>query len=304
MDQGVYKLLRTLASRTPRAPDEIVRTSGEAKSVLANLRETQPTWIEVSDTGLRASKEGLAALALELVARTRGEDVTDEAWAAKWAPLAARRGTPKHELDQVFATKASVLTRARKLVADGDVQRGLCFLGDDDLTSLGTALLELDKPLTVLDIDDAMLGVISEGAKEAGLSIETVSHDLREPIPAKLRGRFGCVMTDPPYAPEGFALFVSRALELLRPDGRLYVLFGWSRRAPDRGLEKQRMLLDAGMLIEEMIPDFSSYEGAESIGGKSALFVCARTPQSKALIEGRDDREALYTRRSPRRKKK
>lgn len=304
MDQGVYRLLRTLAARTPRAVDEIARESGEAKSVLAHLRETHPSWIEVTDTGLRASKDGLASLALELVARTRGEHVTDADWHARFTPLAARRGAPRRELDQVYATPESVLARARRLVAEGEVQRGLCFLGDDDLTSLGTALLGLDKPVTVIDVDEALLAAIGEGAKESGLAVETVHHDLREAVPATLRGRFGCVITDPPYAAEGFSLFISRALELLKPDGRLYVLFGWSRRAPDRGLEKQRILLDAGMLIEAMIPDFTVYEGAESIGAKSALFVCARTPQSRAPVVGRDTSEALYTRRSPKRKKR
>jgi hypothetical protein len=299
MDQGVYKLLRALAHRTPRPVDEIVRDAGEAKSVLANLRERHPAWIEVSETGLRASKDGLAALALELVARTRGESVADEAWRARFAPLAARRGPPKSELDQVYATHASVLARARKLVADGEVQRGLCFLGDDDLTSLGTALLGLDKPVTVLDIDTSLLDIVRDGATEAGLALETHAHDLRDPVPEPLRGRFGCVVTDPPYAAEGFALFVSRAIELLRPDGRLWVFYGYSRRAPDRALEKERLLLEAGLLIEAVHPDFTTYEGAESIGAASALFVCACTPQTKPLVTGRDGREALYTRRSP-----
>ena len=90
-----------LGVTVPGCPsDEIVRASGEAKSVLAHLRETHPAWIEVSETGLRATKEGLAALALELVARTRGEDVTDEAWQARWSPLSAKRGPAKPEYER------------------------------------------------------------------------------------------------------------------------------------------------------------------------------------------------------------
>lgn len=302
MDEGVYKLLRALAARTPQRVDDVVRASGVAKSALVHLLETRASWVEQTESGLRASKDGLAALGLELVARTRGADVTDEDWLRRFASLASRRGAPRRELDQVYATPASVLARARKLVADGDVQRGLCFLGDDDLTSLGTALLGVDKTLTVLDVDEALLAVIGEGAREAGSAIETVAHDLREPVPERLRGRFGCVVTDPPYAPEGFSLFVSRALELVKPDGRLWVMFGWSERAPERGLEKERMLLDAGLLIEAVVPAFTAYDGAESIGAKSALFVCARTPQSRSLVTGRDTRDALYTRRSPKKR--
>ena len=107
------------------------------------------------------------------------------------------------------------------------------------------------------------------------------------------------MFSDPPYAPEGFALFVSRAIALLKDDGRLYLCFGQSRRASERGLEKQRILAEAGLLLEAALPDFNRYEGAEAIGSRSALYVARRTPRSRPLVTGRVDGE-LYTRRPPR----
>ncbi|MDH5493711.1 MAG: bis-aminopropyl spermidine synthase family protein, partial [Myxococcales bacterium] len=124
-----------------------------------------------------------------------------------------------------------------------------------------------------------------------------IEHDVRDPLPRKLLGRFGCVFADPPYAPEGFALFISRAIELLKPDGRVYLCFGASRRASERGLEKQRLLTEAGLLVEAVIPDFNAYVGAESIGARSDLWILRATPKSRPLVRGRVEGE-LYSSRS------
>ena len=113
--------------------------------------------------------------------------------------------------------------------------------------------------------------------------VDAAEHDLREPLESKRQ--FGCVFTDPPYAPAGFALFVSRSIPLLKSDGRLWVCFGHSRRSGERGLAKQRALTEAGLLVERVEPDFNVYDGAESIGARSALWICARTPQSRPLLE-------------------
>jgi hypothetical protein len=96
---------------------------------------------------------------------------------------------------------------------------------------------------------------------------------------------------------------LSRAIDLLADDGRIYVCFGQSRRANERGLDKQRAIADAGLLVEEVVPDFGAYEGASSIGARSALFVLARTPRTRPLVTAAIDGD-LYTSRSPRRRKK
>ncbi len=57
------------------------------------------------------------------------------------------------------------------------------------------------------------------------------------------------------------------------------------------------MLSEIGFLIEEMIPDETEYDGAESIGARSSLMVCAVTPQTRALAEDRLTGD-LYTRDS------
>jgi hypothetical protein len=298
VDEGTYRVLRALATRTRVSFEEVPRRAGEAASVVKALTRDKPAWFDRADEGLRLSEPGLAAFALEAAARAKGEGREDPALVARFSEFARRRGPAKRELDQVYATAESTVRRARRLVAAGEVQRGLVLLGDDDLTSLAIHLLEPEKRVTVLDVDAELLALLDRVAGEHGFPLRAVRHDLRDPIPKELAGKQGCAFTDPPYAPEGFRLFVSRGVELLRPDGRLYAAFGWSRRAAERGLEKQRILLDAGLCVEEALPSFAEYEGAEAIGSQSALFVCARTPKTRPLVRGRYEGE-LYTAREP-----
>jgi len=305
MNEGVYRVLRALGDgkRVPRA--ELTARSGEAPSVVRELLEQRPSWFDVDADGIRCTRDGLAALGMELHARAPARSLGEEGEALleSLRREARGRGRIRRDLDQVWATLPTVVARAQRLVAAGETQRGLAFLGDDDLTSLALHLLGVERKIAVFDLDEELLAFLGAQAEKGGWEHEGLLHDLRKPVPAKHAGRYGCVFTDPPYAPEGFALFLTRAVELLKPDGRLYVCFGWSRRASERGLEKQRLLADAGFLVEEVVPDFNAYEGAESIGSHSALWIARVTPQTRPLVDDTGAPE-LYTRRRPRRKKR
>jgi predicted methyltransferase len=171
-------------------------------------------------------------------------------------------------------------------------------LGDDDLTSAAVQLAGAGRKVTAIDADEEILRILARHAEQHGWEHDTVHHDLRQPIPKAMRGRYGAAFTDPPYAIEGFRLFVSRAAEMLKPDGRLYVCFGQSRRASERGLQKQRVLGDAGFLIEAVFDDFNHYQGAETIGSRSALWRCRVTPETRPLVRGEVE-GPLYTSRPP-----
>ena len=273
-----------------------MRRAGEAHSVIAALEKDKAKWFAATGSELRLNERGLAALARELHGR-RPPPEGDAALAALEARL-LRRPAPRRELDQVHARPASTLARARRLLADGDAQRGLLFLGDDDGISVALGVLleqaGIERRLDVLDVDSALLAWARDAIDDEA-RLRTHEHDLREPLPKGLRGRFGCVVTDPPYAPEGFALFLDRALEALKPAGRLWLSFGGSRRAPDRVLAKQRLVTEAGWLVEAAEPDATGYDGAESIGATSTLWRLRRTPETRPLA--RSTEGDLYTRR-------
>ncbi|HJL28781.1 MAG TPA: bis-aminopropyl spermidine synthase family protein, partial [Polyangiaceae bacterium LLY-WYZ-15_(1-7)] len=280
MNEGVYRILSALSDGRTHARSAVVRDAGEAQSVLLALEKDKPRWFDAHGAELRLSEKGRKAHAFEQRARTPALSEAELVDALR-ARLDGRPAV-KRELDQVFATPETVARRARRLVATGEAQRGVLFLGDDDLTSLALRLLLEaagleDRRVRVLELDEELVAFLRERG------VEATRHDLREPIPKDLDGRFGCVFTDPPYAPEGFGLFLSRAVPALKNDGRVWVCFGQSRRASERGLHKQRLLAEIGLLVEEVVPDFSRYEGAESIGARSALWVTRRTPMTRPL---------------------
>ncbi len=297
MYEGAFRILRALGDGRSLAHDEVVRAAGESTSVVREVMERYPKWFERDDDGVRCSERGLAALARELVARTSSEE-GETPWRQAYEKLAAKRSDPKRALDQIYVTTDTALRRAKLLVEAGEHQCGLIFLGDDDLTSAAVQLAGAKRRVTAVDTDPGILRILGGATEEHGWELETIEHDLREPMPRSMRGRFGAVFTDPPYALEGFRLFVSRAVDLLKADGRLYVCFGHSRRASERGLQKQRVLSDAGFLVEAVFEGFNQYDGAEAIGSQSALWRCRVTPETEPLVTGEVE-GPLYTSRSP-----
>ena len=297
MYEGAFRILRALGDGRSLSQDEIVHAAGEASSVVREVIERYPKWFEDDERRFRCSERGLAALARELVARELGEP-SARSWRAGYDAMTAERSTPKRALDQVYVTTDTAVRRAELLLEAGEHQRGLVFLGDDDLTSAAVQLAGAGRKVTAIDTDEEILQILARHAEQHGWEHDTVHHDLRQPIPKAMHSRYGAVFTDPPYAIEGFRLFVSRAAEMLKPDGRLYVCFGQSRRASERGLQKQRVLGDAGFLVEAVFEDFNHYQGAEAIGSRSALWRCRVTPETRPLVRGEVE-GPLYTSRPP-----
>lgn len=297
MYEGAFRILRALGDGRSISQDEVVHVAGEASSVLRDVIERYPKWFEEDQGRIRCSERGLAALARELVARSAPE-AGAESWRPVYEAMAAERSSPKRALDQIYATTDTVVRRAHLLLEAGEHQRGLVFLGDDDLTSAAVQLAGAGRKVTALDTDQEILEILARYAARHAWEHDAVHHDLRHPIPKTMGGRYGAVFTDPPYALEGFRLFVSRAAGMLKPDGRLYVCFGQSRRASERGLQKQRVIGDAGFLVEAVWEDFNEYRGAEAIGSRSALWRCRVTPETRSLVRGEVE-GPLYTSRKP-----
>ncbi len=209
-----------------------------------------------------------------------------------------KRPSPKRNYDQFTATVETTAKRVALLDFLGDVRgKRVLFLGDDDFTSVVTSNMRLAQEIAVVDIDDRILDNIGGISNEVGLGIKTVRHDLRRPLPVGLRGKFDTVFTDPPYTPEGIKLFVSRALEAIdrrNQTARVYVCYGNSDRAKERFLPIQDVLTSSGLLLRYIFDRFNRYEGAESIGNSSSLYVCEITPRTKPLIEGNYDKP-IYT---------
>jgi len=200
--------------------------------------------------------------------------------------LVSLRPPAKRKLDQFGVTEETLIARANFLASRGFLANTkVLFLGDYDLTSLAVLPLAKNAEVWVLDVDADVLAVIKKASKNM---VCVVEHNLINPLPKKLIAAFDAVFVDPPYAPEGVALFLSRSLEALSKGvrARLLLCYGTSDKATERTLSVQEKILAHGVVIEELLPNFNEYLAAKTIGDTSDLYVLRPTPKTRPLIRG------------------
>lgn len=142
------------------------------------------------------------------------------------------------------------------------------------------------------DIDERILAYIDE----QDLGVRTRWADLRLGLPASATGH-DLALTDPPYTPEGIALFTARAVEGLKDDGRILLAYGAGERTPMLALKVQQALSSLNLLSEAIYPDFNRYLGAEAIGSAADLYILRPTTKTRPAVAARTDRvaTAIYT---------
>jgi predicted methyltransferase len=311
-EPGVRAVISALARLEPVSIRKISRASGLpvpiVASVCGELRKRNLVAHERPAQLSRAGRELFSAGRLRLESSTcracagtahvlpdeLAPSVRDVARVAREAPPA------RFELDQCHCTVETKLRRVLALhEADALVGRRILLLGDDDLVSLALASVvrrfgsaSTLAGLTVVDLDSAVVSFVRRRLEKAPFPVECVRHDLREPLPVSLHGRFDSVLTDPPYTLAGARLFLSRAATALRTGGKVFLSFG-SRR-PGAAFELQRDTGRMGLAIESLQPDFNRYVGAGVLGGTSDLYRLVATKDGRPLVADRFD-GPLYT---------
>lgn len=224
---------------------------------------------------------------------------TDDAFRTEWITqniselntIYDARPTADVTIDQAKCTVETALKRAL-LALDYAMllnKRILC-LGDDDFISIALAfLLKKIAPhsatkIVVLDIDRRVLDTISKIAKDYELPIKTDYYDVQEPLPKTYAHQFDCVYTDTPYTLIGAQLFLSRAINALKPEAMRHVFFSYAKRSYQKQWELQQSLHAMGFVIESIKYDINTYEGAQILGAKSQLFVLQTTEQMTSCI--------------------
>lgn len=209
-----------------------------------------------------------------------------------------QRPTPERKYDQFNATIETTARRASLLNFFEDVQgKRLLFLGDDDFTSVAIANLHTALEVAVLDVDSRIIDKIGSISKDEKLGINSDNYDAGKLLPTPYSGRFDVVFTDPPYTTDGIKLFVSRAiqaLDLSNQTARIYVCYGNSDGAKERFLPIYEVFGDSGLMVMWTFNKFNRYQGAESIGSASSLFILEVTSKTKPLITGNYDKP-IYT---------
>lgn len=198
---------------------------------------------------------------------------------------------PKREFDQFFATTESSLKKAQILKDKGLIKsKHIVILGDDDLVSVAIPMLDDSySSITVLEIDPDLINTLEKIVLEQGYkNIKIKEADFRNPLDNSLRSRFDVAIMDPPYTPNGIRAFLNTGVELLKPaisfDSPYIVMFyGNSFKSPEKTLKIQEIINKFGLLIEDTISKFISYDGAESIGSSSSAYILKASKHTHAL---------------------
>lgn len=207
-------LSHPLAPRAARAASQLMRglDGDDATSAAAILGED---WTEERDDPFdRVVRGRLARLDAEL-----DWMIPPEAqWLVELCEVAhSTLRQSKGELDQLPVLPETAARRALLLEEIAGAGARVALVGDDDLLAIPAAALGM-RP-TVLDIDPDLLALYEVIGPKLGLEVTPRQVDLREPLPADLRGRFDAFCTDPENTRECVCLFLSRGVSLVRPGG-------------------------------------------------------------------------------------
>lgn len=199
----------------------------------------------------------------------------------KVSPGVAAEGRPTPETN---------LRRAAFMHEQGALAgKDVLVMGDD--TSVAAALALTGKALSpngrlvrrivALHSDERALRRLRDIAVIEGMIIGLVTYDLRQPLMPDLQGDFDTVFLDPPPGYAGLILGLSRAVDALRPEGGGRIFLSYTRPEPDELLEAQRAMLEAGLVIGQVLPGFDAYSN-----GPHDLYLLHATEDSMPLIEG------------------
>ena len=128
----------------------------------------------------------------------------------------ARRRRFLSHLGQCPTLPETTLRRALSVAAGLGKREGkVVCIGDDDL--VGLTLSRLGFEVTVLELDDYLVGLIEHVAKEESLSLSVECVDLCEPLEEQWQGRFDAFVTDPMSNEACLGLFISRGRAMCKP---------------------------------------------------------------------------------------
>ncbi|MEE8354885.1 MAG: bis-aminopropyl spermidine synthase family protein [Candidatus Bathyarchaeia archaeon] len=295
-EEAVRRILREIHRRGKVGTKDLARATRLPTPVAAAIRR------ELEKAGLVARKGGAVLTetgkefvegVLGMVADHRetegsmGIPPVHEPILGKLRDYSSRRPSADPKLDQAHATPETALRRALYMLDGGSLAgRNVLFLGDDDLTSVAAGLLRVAKGITVVDIDGRLLEAITGISEEEGLGITCVLHDLREPLPEELRGAFDTFLTDPPYTLPGLELFLSRGIQALMWRKTSTAYLAYSDKPPLEMLEVHGAINWMGLYVDELIPRFNMYIGAEILGNTTSMFRLVVTGEARPVITG------------------
>jgi len=184
---------------------------------------------------------------------------------------------PKREFDQWIATTETSLNKAKIINSKGQINdQKIAILGDDDFLSVSIALINNRyKNITVFDVDKDLINNLLQLKIHRS---DFILYDVKNDLPTKYIGQFDVVIIDPPYTIKGVTLFLNKAVQLLTgPNKYIFLYYGNSFKSLEKFFKVQQIIEKMGLVIEDKINKFAKYDGAESIGSSSSLYILKTT---------------------------
>jgi len=212
------------------------------------------------------------------------------------------RPKPLREFDQIYMKAADMLLQTdhiSKWFNDKDI----VFIGDGDAISLcsvylhSSGLIECGpRSVFVLDFDERIILSIKEFAKKYGVEdrVNGALYNVANPLPKDYWERFNAFYSNPPFGAsnEGKSIeaFQTRAIEAVGVDavGCLviadYDALDWTRKVL---FKTQRMLIESGFVIREMLPEFHRYHLDDTPELTSCSIIVRRLDYTKRNYESK-----------------
>ncbi|WP_315120445.1 bis-aminopropyl spermidine synthase family protein [uncultured Clostridium sp.] len=207
-------------------------------------------------------------------------------------------------IDQSKCTVDTAVKRAVLCLRNSAlIGKNILCLGDDDLVSIALGFLlkklfadikHCKTRIIVMDIDRRIMDYINKVAKEEDLPVQCEYIDFKLPLPEKFKKKFDCLFTDPPYTLQGMELFLSRGVEALKNERGRTIFLSYGHKSPEFELNMQKIFVDMGLTVLDILNGFNAYDGAGIIGGIGQMIVLKTTSRTKVSI-GTSYEGKIYT---------
>jgi dGTPase len=158
----------------------------------------------------------------------------------------------------------------------GKKYESVCFLGCPTLAYEFSAFSG-NSLFTALDIDEAAINMLKQISSRAITGV----YDAREEPDKAFRGRFDCVVSDPPWYEHEIKLFVARSSQLVKPGGSIY--FSMPDLLTKPSIARERLdfqnwlgknnlaIVEASPVAEYSVPffEFNAYQDIPAFTGES-----------------------------------
>ncbi len=185
----------------------------------------------------------------------------------RFLEISKDRPLPTSDYDQGFIRPIDTVRRVAYLYQRGDLEGTEIFiLGDDDLFSVAAGLTRMPKRIVVVEIDQRLNQFLREFSRREGLlNLEVYDYNVIEELPVQFKRAFDVFVTDPVETRKGLKLFVGRCLESLKgPGASGYMGFTHREASLQKWFDFQRFILDAGLVITDILRDFTTYPEEEN----------------------------------------